>query len=89
MSAKLYSGTLRHARYTPKKHSFTYKVFMPFVELETLSQLTEQLPLWSAKRWAPARFLRSDFLGPKTAPLAAAVRLIIPAQPARHHDGPI
>ena len=74
MSAKLYSGTLRHARYTPKPHSFTYKVFMPFVELETLSQLTEQLPLWSAKRWAPARFLRSDFLGPETVPLADAVR---------------
>ncbi|MBL6698399.1 MAG: DUF1365 domain-containing protein [Luminiphilus sp.] len=89
MSAKLYSGTLRHARYTPKKHSFTYKVFMPFVELETLSQLTEQLPLWSAKRWAPARFLRSDFLGPKTVPLADAVRLRIHAQTGRHHDGPI
>jgi DUF1365 family protein len=89
MSAKLYSGTLRHARYTPKKHSFTYKVFMPFVELETLPQLTEQLPLWSAKRWAPARFLRSDFLGPTTVPLADAVRSRIHAQTGRHHDGPI
>ena len=41
-------------RYSPKKHAFSYKVFMPFVELETLPELTARLPLWSTKRWAPA-----------------------------------
>ena len=46
VTAKLYSGTLRHARYSPKKHAFCYKVFMPFVELETLPALTARLPLW-------------------------------------------
>ena len=44
VTAKLYSGTLRHARYSPKKHAFSYKVFMPFVELETLPALTERPP---------------------------------------------
>ena len=89
MSAKLYSGTLQHARYTPKKHAFTYKVFMPFVELESLPQLTEQLPLWSVRRWAPARFLRRDFLGPEALPLADAVRLRIHEETGKHHAGPI
>ena len=89
MSPKLYSGTLGHARYTPKPHAFTYKVFMPFVELETLSDLTEQLPLWSAKRWAPARFLRRDFLGPDTLPLADAVRQRIQEETGERHTGPI
>jgi DUF1365 family protein len=42
VTARLYSGTLRHARYTQKQHAFSYKVFMPFVELETLDELTEQ-----------------------------------------------
>jgi len=89
MTARLYSGTLRHARYTPKHHAFTYKVFMPFVELETLSELTERLPMWSARRWAPARFLRRDFLGPETMPLADAVRQRIYEETGERHEGPI
>ena len=55
MTAKLYSGTLRHARYSPKKHAFSYKVFMPFVELETLAELINQ-------KARPMPFLLSAFL---------------------------
>ena len=89
MTAKLYSGTLRHARYSPKKHAFSYKVFMPFVELETLPELTARLPLWSTKRWAPARFLRRDFLGAPEIPLADAVRQRIKEEMGKDHAGPI
>ena len=89
MTAKLYSGTLRHARYTPKKHVFSYKVFMPFVELQSLETLTARLPLWSAKRWAPARFLRKDFLGQETMPLVDAVRHRIHEETGCQHTGPI
>lgn len=89
MNAKLYSGTLRHARYLPKRHAFTYKVFMPFVELETLPELTSRLPLWSAKRWAPARFLRRDFLGAEDIPLADAVRHRIREETGHEQTGPI
>ena len=81
VNARLYAGTLKHARYTPKRHVFSYKVFMPFVELETLEALTDQLPLWSAKRWAPARFLRRDFLGAEAIPLELS--LIHISEPTR------
>ncbi|MDG2460690.1 MAG: DUF1365 domain-containing protein [Luminiphilus sp.] len=89
MNAKLYSGTLQHARYTPRRHAFSYKVFMPFVELETVEELTTRLPLWSAKRWAPARFLRRDFLGPESVPLAQAVRDRIKEETGQAQSGPI
>ena len=89
VTAKLYSGTLRHARYSPKKHAFSYKVFMPFVELETLPELTARLPLWSTKQWAPARFLRRDFLGAPEIPLADAVRQRIKEETGKDHAGPI
>ncbi len=89
VNARLYSGTLKHARYTPKRHVFSYKVFMPFVELETLEALTDQLPLWSAKRWAPARFLRRDFLGAEAVPLEQAVRDRIREETGREQTGPI
>ena len=89
VTSKLYSGTLRHARYSPKKHAFSYKVFIPFVELETLAELTSHLPLWSTKRWAPARFLRRDFLGAPELPLADAVRQRIKEETGKEHSGPI
>ena len=89
VTSKLYSGTVRHARYSPKKHAFSYKVFMPFVELETLADLTSRLPLWSTKRWAPARFLRRDFLGAPELPLADAVRQRITEETGKEHSGPI
>lgn len=89
VTAKLYWGTLRHARYLPKKHAFSYKVFMPFVELETIHELTEHLPLWSTGRWAPARFLRRDFLGSPELPLADAVRQRIKEETGKDHAGRI
>jgi uncharacterized protein len=89
MKAALYKGTLHHARYTPKKHAFSYSVFMPFVELSSLDQLTQTLPLWSTQRWAPARFVRTDFLGAAEIPLIEAVRDRIFEETGERHSGPI
>ncbi len=62
---------------------------MPFVELQSLSALTDTLPLWSAHRWAPARFLRADFLGPVEVPLVEAVRIRIAEETGMKQTGPI
>ena len=62
---------------------------MPFVELESLDTLTSKLPLWSAKRWAPARFLRKDFLGDESTPLVDAVRQRIHEETGCQQTGPI
>ena len=62
---------------------------MPFVELESLDTLTSKLPLWSAKRWAPARFLRKDFLGDESTPLVDAVRQRIHEKTGCRQTGPI
>lgn len=89
LSATLYTGTLRHARYAPKRHAFSYRVFMPFVKLQDLPACAESLPLWSARRWAPAQFVRSDFLGPDSLSLEDAVRQRIEEETGQHHNGPI
>ena len=86
---RLYTGTLRHARYTPKRHQFRYKVFMPFMELESLQEATAQLPFWSIKRWAPARFVRRDFLGDERVALPEAVRQRIFEETGERQQGPI
>ena len=62
---------------------------MPFVELESLDTLTSKLPLWSAKRWAPARFMRKDFLGDERTPLVDAVRQRIHEETGCRQTGPI
>lgn len=89
MTNRLYTGTLQHARYSPKRHRFAYKVFMPFVELDSLPQFIKQLPLWSLGRWAPARFVRGDFLGDQSVPLAEAVRQRIFEETGQQQTGPI
>ena len=62
---------------------------MPFVELSSLNELTQALPLWSTKRWAPARFVRADFLGAADIPLIDAVKDRIFEETGERHTGPV
>lgn len=73
MNSALYSGWVQHRRLTGKGHSFRYRVFMPFLDLDELPQLLARAPGWSAKRPALARFRREDFLGDPRVPLKEAV----------------
>ena len=74
MNTAFYVGQLSHARLTPKPHRFSYQVFMPFVDVDDVETLTDNIPLWSRKRLAPARFVRSDFIGPQDMPISDAVK---------------
>jgi uncharacterized protein len=60
-ASAIYEGTLRHRRFSPKKHEFSYKVFMVYLDLTELDSIFSQSPFWSLKRWAPIQFKRSDF----------------------------
>jgi DUF1365 family protein len=89
MISKLYRGTLFHCRHSPKQHRFSYKVFMPLVQLDALPHLTDTIPFWSARRWAPATFRRSDFLGDPQTPLIEAVKALITKQCGPQALGPV
>lgn len=89
MKPALYRGVLDHCRYTPTRHAFQYSVFMPFVPLDGLDEVIEPLPFWSTRRWALARFKRSDFLGDPQQPLVDAVRARIVDATGEQHTGPI
>ena len=63
MSASaLYEGWVRHRRMEPVEHEFRYRLFMAYLDLDELPELLDEVPLWSARRPAPARFRRSDYL---------------------------
>lgn len=72
--SRIYRGTLRHRRFTPKAHAFSYQVWMAWLDLDELPQLFDQVPGFSAQRPALARFRREDYLGPSDRPLHTAVR---------------
>lgn len=72
--SRLYRGTLRHRRFVPKAHEFSYRVWMMWLDLDELPELFDRVPGFSARRPAPARFRREDYLGPVDRPLGEAVR---------------
>ncbi|MDG1494085.1 MAG: DUF1365 domain-containing protein, partial [Luminiphilus sp.] len=63
--------------------------FMPFVQLDALPHLTDNIPFWSARRWAPAAFRRADFLGDSHTSLVDAVKSCIEKQCGAQSLGPI
>lgn len=85
----LYSGWVRHRRFAPKEHEFVYKVFMLYLDLAELDEVFKLSPFWSRKRFAIAKFERSDFHGSVDVPLPDAVRQTIKAQTGLDHTGPI
>jgi DUF1365 family protein len=89
MKSRLYTGLLRHRRHRPRTHAFSYRVFMPYLCLDELPALFDDIPLWSARRRAPGRFRREDFLGDPAQPLADEVRRRIREETGREHRGPI
>ena len=62
---------------------------MPFVKLDALPHLTDNIPFWSARRWAPAAFRRADFLGDSHTSLVDAVKSCIEKQCGAQSLGPI
>lgn len=89
MRSRLYQGLLRHRRFLPSTHEFSYRVFMPWICLDELPDLFRGRWLWSATHWAPAHFRRSDFLGNPELPLQDEVRRRIHEDTGAHHSGPI
>ena len=60
--SRIYRGTLRHRRFLPRHHAFTYRVWMAWLDLDELPELFDGVPGFSARRPALARFRRKDYL---------------------------
>jgi len=90
MSASaVYEGWVRHRRFQPVEHSFRYRLFLMYLDLDELPGLLDPFPLWSARRPAPARFRRQDFLGDPARPLAECARDAVEEQTGTRPAGPV
>jgi hypothetical protein len=87
-ASALYEGWVAHRRIEPVPHSFRYRVFLPLFDLDELPGLLDRFPLWSARRPAPARFRRGDYLGGSIS-LIEAAREQVHDRVGRRPAGPV
>ena len=84
----LFVGTLRHRRFTPVAHAFTYPLFMALLDIDRVPELMRVSAVTSYNRWNWASFDDRDHLGDP----ARALRERLAVDAARHGidlpDGP-
>jgi hypothetical protein len=88
-ASAIYGGWVRHRRFAPHPHAFSYRVFLMYLDLDELPELFRGRWFWSAERPAPARFRRADHLGDPAVPLKQAVAEKVREATGRVPAGPI
>ena len=66
MESGIYSGTLRHRRFRPVRHEFTYPLFMVFVDIDRLPELMKVSPLAGYNRRNWVSYQERDHFGDPT-----------------------
>jgi DUF1365 family protein len=89
MHSALYSGWVSHRRLQPTRNAFRYRLFMVWLDLAELDRAFAGRWLWSTRRAAPARFRRTDYLGPHDRPLDVAVRDLVEARTGARPAGAV
>jgi DUF1365 family protein len=88
-ASAIYEGWVRHRRFEPVDNSFRYRFFLAYLDLAELPDVLDPFPLYSARRRAPARFRRADFLGDPERPLDECVRDVVAESGAPRPAGPV
>lgn len=89
LNSAIYSGWVRHRRYTPNSHNFSYRVFMMYLDLSELDQVFSGTCLWACEKPSLATFKRADYLGDPAVPLHEAVRARVEEETGHYPTGPI
>jgi DUF1365 family protein len=88
-ASAVYEGTIRHRRFEPVEHEFSYRFFLMYLDLAELPGALDPYPFFSARRPAPARFRRADFMGDPRRPLAECARDAVEAATGARPAGPV
>lgn len=60
-ASAIYTGKVRHRRFSPKQHAFKYDVFMMYLDTREIEDIFSLSRFWSLTHFAPAQFKRTDF----------------------------
>ncbi len=88
-ASAVYEGTVRHRRFEPVEHSFRYRLFLMYLDLDELPGVLDPYPGWSARRRALACFRRADYMGDPRRPLAECARDAVEARTGARPTGPV
>ncbi len=69
MESAIFLGDLRHRRFAPVRHEFTYPLFMAFLDVDKLPELMRISPFSSYNRWNWAAYHQRDHFGDPGQPL--------------------
>lgn len=89
MRSAIYEGRVRHRRYQPVGHIFSYRLFMMYVDLDELPTLFENRWCWSVDRPNLASFKRTDHVGDPHTSLDESIRQLVDARTGNRPTGPI
>lgn len=89
MKSCIYAGRVRHRRFSPVPHTFSYRLFMMYVDLAELPTLFRGRWLWSVRRRTAARFCRVDHVGDPCTALDETIRALVAKRTGSRPLGPI
>jgi uncharacterized protein len=89
MQSAFYFGKLRHRRFRPKAHQFTYDLFMAWLDIDRIPELTGISRLLSYNRFNWASFHQRDHFGDAGLPLRERLTRDAKAQGISLPGGPI
>ncbi|MDN3649799.1 DUF1365 domain-containing protein [Reinekea marina] len=73
LNSRIYTGWVRHRRFSPSEHQFKYKVFMLYLDLDEINSVFSISKLWSINRFNWQSFYRADFFKGKHSDLKQSV----------------
>ena len=85
----IYTGTLRHRRFRPTHHEFTYSLFMAFLDIDRIPETMAASRLSSYNRFNWASFDERDHFGDPAKPLRERLTADAAAHGVPLPDGPI
>jgi len=88
LASALFTGTVRHRRFSPKDHQFEYKVFMMYLDLAEVDTLFSTSSLFWSKGVGLVAFHREDYL-PGNSDLRTAVCDRVQEETGKRPSGPI
>ncbi|MDE2294201.1 MAG: DUF1365 domain-containing protein [Gammaproteobacteria bacterium] len=88
-ASAVYEGRVQHRRDVPRPHRFAVRIAQLYLDLDEIDHVFAGRRLWSVDRHNLAEFRRSDYLGPATRPLKAAVLDLVEQRTGRRPDGPV
>ena len=87
--AAIYTGTLRHRRFRPVRHEFSYPVFLVLLDVDRIPELMRVSRIAGYNRWNWAGYDERDHFGDASLPLRERMRRDAAAHGVTLPDGPI